>query len=115
MALKPVAGEPVGQVLYSQGSVKVVGVLDKELFPDWFRAGADRMTFKGKSVQCVRLNTIQGRDTVMTQGYNMLPLTIRCVVTHEPTCVRGKHTSPAILNSLSQIRKQLQRMGIKPH
>ena len=45
-ALKPVAGEPVGQVLYSQGSVKGVGVLDKELLPDWFRAGAERMTLR---------------------------------------------------------------------
>ena len=44
--MKPVAGEPVGQVLYSQGSVKGVGVLDKELLPDWFRAGAERMTLR---------------------------------------------------------------------
>ena len=44
VALDPVAGEPVGQVSNSQGSVKGVVVLDKELLPDWFSAGAERTT-----------------------------------------------------------------------
>lgn len=44
VALEPYAGEPVGQVSNSHGSVKVVGVLDNELVPDSLFAGAERTT-----------------------------------------------------------------------
>ena len=45
VALKPSAGEPVGQVLNSQGSVRVLGVFEEEPRPDWFTAGAERTTY----------------------------------------------------------------------
>ena len=39
------AGDPVGQVSNSHGSVSGLGVVDSELFPDWFNAGADNTTY----------------------------------------------------------------------
>lgn len=44
VAFAPVAGEPVGHVLNSQGSVRVLGVALSEPVPDSFSAGAERMT-----------------------------------------------------------------------
>ena len=41
-ALKPVAGEPTGQVSNSHGSVKGTGVVVIDPFPDCCRAGADK-------------------------------------------------------------------------
>ena len=43
-ASDPVAGDPVGQVLNSQGSVSGVGVAELEPVPDLFSAGAESTT-----------------------------------------------------------------------
>ena len=46
LALNPSAGEPVGQVLNSHGSVRGSGVALDEPVPDSFSAGALRMTLR---------------------------------------------------------------------
>jgi len=48
--LNPSAGEPVAHVSYSQGWVRVVGVLVDEPVPDSFSAGADRITWQFKII-----------------------------------------------------------------
>lgn len=44
VALKPSAGDPVGQVSNSQGDVRGVGVVVLEEVPDLLSAGADKTT-----------------------------------------------------------------------
>lgn len=48
VALKPSAGEPEGHESNSHGLSSFVGVLDEEPVPDWFSAGAERMTLQAK-------------------------------------------------------------------
>ena len=47
-ALKPIAGDPAGQELNSQGSVNGCGVVDIDPVPDWSCVGADRTTCRTK-------------------------------------------------------------------
>ena len=111
LALNPSGGEPTGQVSYSQGMVRTVGVAVDEPVPDMFSAGHDNTTCILKRLTMVQASDRQLRRTSNPASVNSLYCARICATAHPSSLVSRRFLARA---TETHDRATAARKTVKP-